>query len=518
MAEAVAAFALAGNVLQFTEFATKFIDKCVKIQRAGGSAPDELRELRDIVARQQAASQRLHVSETARTTLSSKNTEILHVSDQCSKKFSEIQGILNRIGLRDNKTTWGTVTTAFKTTWNQKKIEDLRSDVMLFSQGLQTALLHSLWDLATKSEEQQNEILLKLGVIQENTGKLHHSSPDNAEDDDEISWDEPGDAVIAYVTRTLDVQSGERLASAQRLRDGILRRILSTPGSTVHLAAGDYPTTDLSDPRQEELQAAFLASLVYDVMDDRHSRIIEAHEKTFRWLFQPPSEDTAKWANFKEWLESDASLYWITGKPGSGKSTLMKFVCDAEDSAPIEAGEENASSSAVAQGRCYAHLSNWAKRQPLVVVSFYFWASGSEMESSPKGLYMSLIFQILQHCPEIIPRVAPAYWEAMSLFSDKLLRRTEEDLRRMFSLVVGEAQKDNSICLFVDGLDEFSGEPETLIALFQDIVSHPNVKLCVSSRPWLVFEDAFRHRSSLKLEDLTYMDIKASKKMKAFDA
>ncbi|EFQ36573.1 uncharacterized protein GLRG_11732 [Colletotrichum graminicola M1.001] len=97
----------------------------------------------------------------------------------------------------------------------------------------------------------------------------------------------------------------------------------------------------------------------------------------------------------------------------------------------------------------------------------------------------------------------------MSLFNGRLLRRTEEDLRKMLSLVIAEAEKDNNICLFVGGLDEFSGESKTLMELFQDIISYPKVKLCVSSRPWLVFEDAFRHQPSLKLEDLTYNDILA---------
>ncbi|KAK2006326.1 hypothetical protein LZ32DRAFT_570436 [Colletotrichum eremochloae] len=510
MAESIAAFALAGNILQFTEFAAKFANKCIEIHRAGGSAPDELREIHDFVTRQQTTSQRLHISEAERAKLLPEHTEVLHVSDQCSKKFSEILGTLDRIGLKGNKTTWGTVTAAFKATWNEKKIEGLRSDFMLFNQGLQTALLRSLRDFAINSEAQQKIILGKLDSIQE--GAENHtssSSSDNTEGVGETFWDKPGDAVIAFVTRTIDAKSGERLSSAHRLRDAIIRRILSTPESTVPLVGGEPLTAELPNTRQEELQAAFLASFVYNVMDDRHTRITKAHEDTFRWLFQRPSEDTTKWANFKEWLESDASLYWITGKAGSGKSTLMKFICDAESPPQIQEGEDNAPPSTATQGRCYPHLLKWAKDRPLIIASFYFWASGSDMESSPMGLCQSLVFQILQHCPEVIPLVAPPYWEAMSLFNDKFLSRTEEDLRKMLSLVIAEAQKDHNICLFVDGLDEFSGEPEMLINLFRGIISHSNVKLCVSSRPWLVFEDAFRHRPSLKLEDLTYADIKS---------
>lgn len=30
--------------------------------------------------------------------------------------------------------------------------------------------------------------------------------------------------------------------------------------------------------------------------------------------------------NFLEWLKADKQLFWITGKPASGKSTLMKFI------------------------------------------------------------------------------------------------------------------------------------------------------------------------------------------------
>ncbi|KAK2021271.1 hypothetical protein LX32DRAFT_668742 [Colletotrichum zoysiae] len=380
MAE-VAAFALAGNILQFTEFATKFANRCVKFHRAGGSAFQELRELHDFVAHQQTTSQRLHLSEAERTTLLPEHAEVLHVSDQCSKKFSEIRGTLDRIGFKDNKTAWGTVAAAFKATWNEKKIEDLRNDVMLFSQGLQTALLRSLRDFATKSEAQQKAMLEKLDIIQEGVGHRTFSSADNIEGGGGTSWDEPGDAVIAFVTRTIDAEPGERLASAQRLRDGIIRRILSTPESTVHYVAEDSLETDSPNTRHEELQAAFLASFVYNVMDDRHQRITKAHEDTFRWLFQRPTEATAKWANFIDWLESDASLYWITGKAGSGKSTLMKFIFDGENNKPL---------SPASQGRCYQHLLNWSKDRPLIIASFYFWASGTEMESSPTGLYMSL--------------------------------------------------------------------------------------------------------------------------------
>jgi len=60
---------------------------------------------------------------------------------------------------------------------------------------------------------------------------------------------------------------------------------------------------------------------------------------------------------------------------------------------------------------------------------------------------------------------------------------------------------------FIDGLDEFKGEETELATFILEMTSSPNVKMCVASRPWLVFEDAFEHRPSLLLENLTAPDI-----------
>lgn len=32
------------------------------------------------------------------------------------------------------------------------------------------------------------------------------------------------------------------------------------------------------------------------------------------------------WDSFIDWLKSDSNIYWISGKAGSGKSTLVKFI------------------------------------------------------------------------------------------------------------------------------------------------------------------------------------------------
>ena len=95
-----------------------------------------------------------------------------------------------------------------------------------------------------------------------------------------------------------------------------------------------------------------LGTLAFDSMSARESRIAEAHKKTFEWVF-----DSNK-TQFRPWLESEASgdVFWVTGKPGSGKSTLMKFLCSHD--------------------RTKATLQAWAgSGNKLVIASHFFWAA-----------------------------------------------------------------------------------------------------------------------------------------------
>lgn len=63
--------------------------------------------------------------------------------------------------------------------------------------------------------------------------------------------------------------------------------------------------------------------------------------------------------------------------------------------------------------------------------------------------------------------------------------------------------------IFIDGLDEYSGEHEDLIRMIKTLGAARNVKVCVSSRPWLDFSDAFSASPwKLYLQDLTKSDIR----------
>ena len=61
-------------------------------------------------------------------------------------------------------------------------------------------------------------------------------------------------------------------------------------------------------------------------MSEARERIYEvrdAQENTFHWVFDSDTVAFADWLQNKETV--DKPIFWRSGKPGSGKSTLMKF-------------------------------------------------------------------------------------------------------------------------------------------------------------------------------------------------
>jgi hypothetical protein len=65
------------------------------------------------------------------------------------------------------------------------------------------------------------------------------------------------------------------------------------------------------------------------------------------------------------------------------------------------------------------------------------------------------------------------------------------------------------MCFFVDGLDEYEGDPEEISQYFKDLSLHSDhAKFCVSSRPWPIFQDIYQGVPGLRVQDMTHDDIK----------
>ena len=161
-------------------------------------------------------------------------------------------------------------------------------------------------------------------------------------------------------------------------------------------------------------------------------------------------------------------------------------------------------------------LESWAGKSRLARANFYFWASGSEEQRSQTGLLRYLLHQLLSDDTDSIARVFPHLWEKLSTMSARerirlSLEWNAQALMDGFSRYLKYALPTKKICLFVDGLDEFDGDHNIVIHFFRDLAEGPyngRIKLCLSSRPWEVFEKAFQNSvPNLKLQDLTFQDM-----------
>jgi hypothetical protein len=89
----------------------------------------------------------------------------------------------------------------------------------------------------------------------------------------------------------------------------------------------------LSTTRDLVLQEKILDAIAFEGIDQRFEDVEEPHEKTFRWILDSDVKEEnegriAAKQLFTNWLVSGSGIFHLSGKLGSGKSTLMKFLCD----------------------------------------------------------------------------------------------------------------------------------------------------------------------------------------------
>ncbi|KAL9584441.1 MAG: hypothetical protein Q9203_004661, partial [Teloschistes exilis] len=146
----------------------------------------------------------------------------------------------------------------------------------------------------------------------------------------------------------------------------------------------------------------------------RIANVREAHEKTFHWLFNPSV------VYFSGWLEdrSDSSqpFYWIQGKPGSGKSTLMKFAL--RDSRTVDfLGRES--------------------EPPWTIVAFFFHDRGTSiLQKSLSGLLREILSSILGKLPRPAPPAVAIYKKLVKKHGKRRPEWELEDLAALMRLIV----------------------------------------------------------------------------------
>ncbi|OTB15848.1 hypothetical protein K445DRAFT_44342, partial [Daldinia sp. EC12] len=235
-------------------------------------------------------------------------------------------------------------------------------------------------------------------------------------------------------------------------------------------------------------QEQILCRLWFRTIDERWESISEAHRKTFRWALAPP-EGNYPWDDLSEWLQSGSGIYWVSGKAGSGKSTLMKHLIQLKKTRQL--------------------LSRWAGDTQYSLIHYFFYNMGTYEQKSQEGLSRTLLYQILSEHPFLIPEVLPNMWKQLYDTDGIVNLPSVAETKYAFRVLATKASQIGKFCFFIDGLDEFVGNYLDGIDFLRDLAANPHIKIVVSSRPIPDCVASFSGLPSLDLHHLTRADIRA---------
>lgn len=207
---------------------------------------------------------------------------------------------------------------------------------------------------------------------------------------------------------------------------------------------------------KEETDA--LGTLVFTTMLNREQNIRDAMDNTCGWFYSS--------AEYNSWYTGDNArvahgLLWVKGKPGAGKSTIMKHAVQQ-----VRRREETAAT----------------------IAAFYFNARGAPLERTPLGLFRSILHQIISQDRGI-------RMEFLKLYSDRqktTFNHDEWSWNRMelenFLKVVFEKLQPRRTFIFIDALDECDVDSVREIVHFLAAAGASafrrslDLRICLSSR------------------------------------
>ncbi|KAH7245326.1 hypothetical protein BKA59DRAFT_418362, partial [Fusarium tricinctum] len=481
--------------------------------------------------------------------LTNDQQQILDLSEKAYKSLEVFQSKFQELHLdmQSRKGLVGSlraVKTGFKTLVNDKELKDLEKDFQRYEQLFQVHLIQRVCSQSDASALLTQEAFTRLGANQQEvviklaegrTQLCHLLSRQSAMIKDHVQ--------NQHLETRSDVNTNIHAAERHIISH------ISESGSKVQNEFSSQKQDEDDKRRHQQL----LASLRYPEMNARENQIATNFPNTCHWIFKtatspqalsPSSSDrdhdddcysdesSDNWSEdatrdnqdqtetsalndisdsyesvsekptpFARWLMSDSGMFWISGKPASGKSTLMKFI------ATNRLTRDN--------------LEVW--RPSVRILTHYFWKPGSEMERNLRGVLLSLTHQVLLDQFDLIRRLLE---EPEISFIHHKWSHADWSLEEIENLLYKTLEvSDDAFFVMLDGLDE-STELENYVSVpnhnsnvLRRLIQLGKVKICASSREENTFCCFFEGVDSLRIHDLTKHDIRkfAKSRLKALN-
>lgn len=423
---------------------------------------------------------------------------LLDTARNCAVAANELVGCLENLKRKHGRNAiWRSFRQAIKTEWSKETIKAMAAKLDTYRSNL---TLHTLFFLNTKVgqqidsqekrfnqlERKSNEIIEAI-LISNETSPHDYDARDISHKDTEEQFQ---DAIAAIFTHrdglitTISPPFSSSLplsgiVNSNPAKKGVMtlqNRGSSNESQDARVTFGNFAS----------IQQRVLRLLLFRQIRDRMDEVAPAHKATFKWIFEDPKPSQRPWENFLGWLQKGSHCYWVNGKAGSGKSTLMKYIYDSPQTREA--------------------LQHWAGGTRLIFATFFSWNIGSTLQKSQVGLLRSLLHDILQQVPDLIPGVLPRLCRAASQGED--FQPTLAELKSGFEKLATQTITPLKICILIDGIDEFDGD-HAEISEFIFSTTSPTFRAIVSSRPIPECVDVFGECPSLRLQDLTSGDIKS---------
>ncbi|KAJ3579710.1 hypothetical protein NPX13_g859 [Xylaria arbuscula] len=471
--EPLTALGLAANLVQFVQFAFDLSRRSATIYHSATGSSESAQHLDGIYSKLSTFSGHLVLNSVNNApshpgALASKHcANLVALAEDCQSVCDELLKSVGKLRVQEGTGTcerrWKSFRKALLETWQAGRVNELMDRIDRLQSNM---TLHLCW---VSSEN--------IGNLKKDIRKMR----DDAQTQLQSRTQEITD--VAVTLRRIESQV-ENLSAQQKLR-----HVVRASDDDI-----DLLTTTLSSlsirARRVRREQAIIKSLDYDQRPYRQKAISAAHKKTFSWIFKEAQPGAKPQGDFNHWLLHEHGTFWITGKPGSGKSTLLKYVAQ--------------------QQKTEEQLRKWAHPKPVVIATHYFWSGGSEMQRSQEGLLRSFLHNIFCQAPSIIAQVCD-FGDSSSLQELQTRPWSIDELQACLDAILDTDDLPFAICLFVDGLDESSDDHFEVCEALKRLCRPHAIKLCVSSRPWNVFELHFGKdpSSHLSVHELTRADIKA---------